>query len=345
MKNENLNINSVKSSEAAQVSLVDEVSNESPNIDVAIWGKALLSATDVALRLYSGLSVSSLSLEPSDPVSTIHYRPDWLLHEDIRKHFPAIQRLTEEVIERAIEKVAEGRHPAIEITSPRDDSDEQYWPIANVTEAVDRIGVFAKPDYVDVAADVALIANWSSIIKLCVEVAIDTRLSISEVWDILLPDTTRWLAADAYHLAAMTVAMFDFGAAPTYLSIFNLRGRGIEYRVPAAQVDDLSFEQMAILASVGAVASTIATGKVAYDTHDPFYNATVGHIRRESFNVEKRLKAFSRQYGPAAEELVKSRWHTIEKLAKMLLRVYCLLGDEITDITHGGDFDVWLPRY
>ena len=175
--------------------------------------------------------------------------------------------------------------------------------------------------------------------------AIDTRLSTSEVWDILLPDTTRWLAADAYHLAAMTVAMFDFGAAPTYLSIFNLRGRGIEYRVPAAQVDDLSFEQMAILTSVGAVASTIATGKVAYDTHDPFYNATVGHIRRESFNVEKRLKAFSRQYGPAAEELVKSRWHTIEKLAKMLLRVYCLLGDEITDITHGGDFDVWLPRY
>ena len=165
MKNENLNINSVKSSEAAPVSLVDEVSNESPNIDLATWGKALPSAIDVALRLYSGLSVSSLSLEPSEPVSTIHYRPDWLLHEDIRKHFPAIQGLTEEVIERAMEKVAEGRHPAIEITSPRDDSDEQFWPIANVTEAVERTGVFAKPDYLDVAADAALNANWSSIIK------------------------------------------------------------------------------------------------------------------------------------------------------------------------------------
>ena len=313
------------------------------DVDLATWKQALIAATLTALKFTSGLSVSSLSLDQSDPVNTIEYRPHWLADRSLWHHYGHIAQQTMEIVNTAVDIVAKGYYrPEIKFGAP---DDEAIWPMANVIWMLTEDGIVIDPEVHDYMARVVLATSWSSIQNLAVEVCRRTRLSAFEVWDIIQPGTTKRLRADAFHLAGRAVASSVLGISPTYLSIFNFRDQGIEYFEEDERQEPLSFEEREILAFAGPVASMSATGTMVIDQRDVRFREMRAHATRNVLNPTSLRNALAGEIGPRVEQFLKPHATTIGKLANLLLREYCLIEQEITYVLDGRDIKWWGRAY
>ena len=318
---------------------------EMTSVDLQTWDQALVDATRVVLSLNGGLSVSSMSVDRSEPVETIDYRPEWLQDDELRGYFQVLRDKTLEMIDHATGLVRARRYRAYNDDEAQRGLDEAVWPLANVLDAISDGGFFAKPDYVEIGAETVLRSAWPTIRQLASELCVRHRLSAFDVWDIIIPDTTRWLETDAFHLAAFAHAVHHLGATPTYLSIFNLRGYGTEYRITGEWTNPLDNGDLGALAIVGEIASSMATGKMVVTKSDPFYQEAVKNINRTRIDTDDALGELHRRFGPAVKAFVLEEWDAIVRLAQLLLREYSLIGDEITGVLRGGTIEDWTPLY
>ena len=112
------------SSDAMSITLNSNATNPSTSTDLdqEASEQALIDATRIVLNDRFGLSIASLLLDPCDPVSTVDYRPSWLMIENPCEHDPVVQDVTTSLIEHAVSLVANGHQPSNTTrTKPTDD--------------------------------------------------------------------------------------------------------------------------------------------------------------------------------------------------------------------------------
>lgn len=307
------------------------------DVDQAAWQYALVGGTRVVLNYRSGLSLASFSLDASDPVKSVDYRPSWLLDEARCEYLPFIREETITLIDRAVDLVTSGYRPPAKTGAKVADDDKNIWPMSVVQSGSSRDWPNTWPSARQNAPRKVLRSAWPAIQRLATEASFRTRLSITDVRNIVYPETVLMLTADAYRLAARSVAGSHAGIRPVYLSVFNFQGRGPEFREVAERVEPLTLRERALLAFAGPLASMKTTGMMAIDPRDEHIRAVNELDTGQVFGPGVGPDGFISQFTPQVERFNNESWDAIEKLATQLERRYCVLGDEISTVLSGTD--------
>jgi len=198
--------------------------------------------------------------------------------------------------------------------------------------------------FVEIAYD-KLGALWPVIETLASKVCEKNRLTLFEVVDILWPDTTPWLEAEAYALAARAVASRVLGIESIYLSLVDRNGGGSQYLCAAEHTREVTREEKAILGYIGMNASLRATGKMVVNEHDPDFIAARNDLLGGDVVHSPAEIARAKHVMARIQVILSQHWDTIETLATLLLREYCVLDEEISYVLDGGDVEQWARIY
>ena len=301
------------------------------------WNHALIEATQVAMNWQVKSILQGLSLDALDSVDSITYRPYSLLDPHYRALVPTTNAEDAGIVTCAVELVRNGYRPTT--------CGGKALPRSNDEHASEQNPGITCMLTLGELAHGLLDVLWPVIDELATAACAHTRVSMFETWDIFWPDTTPWLEAEAYHLAARAVACRVLGIVPVYLSIFNRDGNGSQFVCGADQTREVTMEEKGILGYIGMNASLRATGKMVVNEHDPDFIAVRndlpgGDVVHTPAEIARAKRGVAR-----IQEITSQHWDTIETLAKLLLREYCLLGEEISYVLDGGDVESWVRLY
>jgi len=335
---QNERLNEIAMTTHSHLEPMDMLTASRSRADIAERYRALTDATSVVLDWAMGYSIQPVPYEVYDPERCIFHRSHWMLDRHLQQGL--IEREGEQAIIRdlALSLVNAGYDPA---SLP----DEIY--LTDLREWVDQFGFLIWSEWVNAKEQIAeryqaartlLRENWTSIEALAAAIREQPTLTATEVWEIMLPGVSKIQRSSAYHLAGAAVAGHLVGLSPWYLSIYCLRDRQMSYtftREPSLPPHPLS--EKAVLSLAGTLSSLRATGDVALDCLCGFL---ADHVTLDPDDTDDDIQLFV-EAASRAVPIIGTHWDTIETLATLLLREYCLLGEEISYVLDGGDIKQW----